>query len=68
LKKKPVRFGFISLKLKNKKKRAKQEKTEAKPSQTGFCPKKPNRTEISRFEPVLIFKKKINFVNFFNKN
>jgi len=26
-----------------------------KPSQTGFCPKKPNQTETGRFEPISVF-------------
>jgi len=59
-------FGFISKKPKKpnrnrKKNRAKTEKTEPKPekpSQTGlnrFFPKKPNRTETGRFDPVSVF-------------
>ena len=69
-----VRFRFISLKPKKpnqtqtqtKKNRAKQEKTEPKSSQTGFCPKKPNWTETSRFELVSVFfLKKILFGYFF---
>jgi len=35
------------------KNRVKQKKAK-KPSQTGFCPKKPNRTETGRFEPFLV--------------
>ena len=55
----------------------KTEKTEPKPekpSQTGlnrFCPKKPNRTETGRFDPVSVFffkKKNIGLVIFFDKN
>ena len=36
-------------------------KNRAKPVWTGFCPKKPNRTETGRFDPVSVFffKKKI---------
>jgi hypothetical protein len=52
---------------KTKKNKAKPEK----PSQTGlnwFCPKKPNRTETSRFEPVLVFFFKFSLIIFFNKN
>jgi hypothetical protein len=61
---KPKKSNRIELKpKKTKKNRAKPEKTKptrAKPkklSQTGlnqFCPKKPNRTETSRFEPVSV--------------
>jgi len=38
-------------------------KNRAKPVWTGFCPKKPNRTETGRFDPVSVrffFKKKIS--------
>jgi hypothetical protein len=38
-----------------KKTKPKPKKTKKKPSQTGFCSKKPNRTETGRFEPVLVF-------------
>jgi hypothetical protein len=48
----------------NRKNRARTEKTEPKPektkpkprkpSQTGFCPKKPNRIETGRFDPVSV--------------
>jgi len=38
-----------------KKTKPKPKKNKKKPSQTGFCSKKPNRTETGRFEPVLVF-------------
>jgi hypothetical protein len=55
------------------KNRAKTEKTELKPekpSQTGlnrFCPKKPNRTETGRFDPISVFfqKKIFSLIIFF---
>ena len=64
---------------KNRKNRAKIEKTKpnqknrAKPVWTGFCPKKPNRTETGRFDPVSVqfwffFLKKFGLVIFFYKN
>jgi hypothetical protein len=78
---KPKKSNRIELKPeKTEKNRAKPEKTKptrAKPkklSQTGlnrFCPKKPNRTEIGRFELFLIrfqFFLKIQFSYFFYKN
>jgi hypothetical protein len=43
----------------------KPKKTGKKPGQTGFCLKKPNRT--NRFEPVSV-KKKFDLVIFFYKN
>ena len=68
----------------NRKNRAKPKKTEPKPSQnrknrvkpiwTGFCPKKPNRTETGRFDPVSVRfrvffkKKKFGLITFFDKN
>jgi hypothetical protein len=75
-------FGFISLKPKKpnqtqtkkknwKKNRVKPEKTKPKPkkpSQTGFYPKNPNRTETDRFKLILVFLKKIQFNYFFYKN
>jgi len=78
LKNRPVRFcfGFISLKLK-KPNRIQTEKTEPnrkktsqteKPSKAGFCPKKPNRTETGRFEPVLVFFLNFGLVIVFDKN
>jgi hypothetical protein len=45
----------------------KQSQNRAKPVWTGFCSKKPNRTETSRFEPVSVFFK-IQFGYFFDKN
>jgi len=49
--------------------RTRTEKNRAKPVWTGFCPKKPNGTEIGRFEPVLVFVlKNFDFVTFFDKN
>ena len=64
-------FGFISLKLK-KPNQIQTKKNKKKLSQTVFCPKKPNRTETDRFEPVSVrfrfFKKKIQFNYFFYKN
>ena len=69
-KNRPVRFGFISLKLK----KLNQTQTERKPNRakpvwTGFCPKKPNRTETGQFEPVSV-NVFLNFglVFFFYKN
>jgi hypothetical protein len=53
---KPKKPSRIQTK-KPEKNRAKQEKNRAKPkkpSQTGFCPKKPNQTETGRFEPVSV--------------
>jgi hypothetical protein len=47
------------------------EKTEPKPVWTGFCSKKPNRTETGRFEPVSVsvfFKKNSVWLCFFDKN
>ena len=82
-------FGFISLKPKKPNRtelnsnRKKLEKIEPKPSQTEktdpnrfesvVVQKKPNRTKISRFEPVLVqfrffFKKNFGLVIFFYKN
>ena len=58
LKNRPVRFGsgFISLKPnRNEPKPEKNKKNWVKPVWTGFCPKKPNRTETGRFEPVSVF-------------
>jgi hypothetical protein len=77
-KNRPVRFWFFKSGTKktelnpNRKNRAKPEKNLAKPIWTGFCSKKPNRTETGRFEPVSVqfrfFKKKIQFGYFFDKN
>jgi len=86
-KNRPVQFdfGFISLKPKkpnrtqtekNWAKLAKNRvkpKNQAKPVWTGFCPKKPNRIETGRFEPVPVrfrffFIKKFSVVTFFDKN
>ena len=43
-------------------------KNQAKPIWTGFCLKKPNRTETGRFEPVSVLKKNSVWLLFFNKN
>jgi len=57
-KNRPVWFRFYKPETeKNRGKPKKPSQTE-KPSQAGlnlFCPKKSNRTETSRFEPVLVF-------------
>ena len=72
-KNRPVWFQFYKPETeKNRGKPKKPSQTE-KPNQAGlnlFCPKKSNRTETSRFEPVLVFfqKKKIDLVTFFDKN
>jgi hypothetical protein len=66
-----VRFGFGFISLKPKKsnqiesKPKKPSQTGKKTSQTGFYPKKPNRTEISRFD---FLKKNSVYLLFFNKN
>jgi len=39
----------------NRKNEKNPSQTEPKPSQTGFCSKKPNRTETGLFELVLVF-------------
>jgi len=79
-KNRPVRFRIYKSDIKKtklnqtepkQKNRAKPEKNRAKPkkpSQTGFCLKKLNRTETGRFEPVSVrfwFFKKINLIFFF---
>ena len=55
---KKLTFGFISLKLKKpnwtKKKPSQTGKNRVKLVWTGFCPRKPNRIEIGRFEPVSV--------------
>jgi hypothetical protein len=69
-------FGFISLKPKKpnrtqtEKNREKNRAKPENPSQTGFCPKKLNRTETGRFEPVSVFFKKYSvwLLFFFYKN
>jgi len=78
-KNRPVRFRFFKPGTKktelnpNRKNWAKPKKNPVKPIWTGFCSKKPNRTETGRFEPVSVqfrffFKKKIQFGYFFDKN
>jgi hypothetical protein len=57
-----VRFWFYKPKTepnwiqteKNRKKTEPKPSQTEKPSQTGFYPKKPNRTETGRFEPVSV--------------
>ena len=70
-----VRFWFYKPEINKKRTESKPEKkpsqTGKKPSQTGknqaklvwtdFFPKKPNRTETGRFEPVSVFLKKNKF-------
>jgi len=59
---------------KNRKKPSQNGKNRAKPVWTGFFPKKPNRTETGRFDPVSVRfrfffqKKKFGLVTFFDKN
>jgi len=75
-KNRPVRFGFGFLSLEPKKSnetkpnpnRKKPSQNQAKLVWTGFCSKKPNRTETGQFEPVSVFKKKFSLVTFFDKN
>jgi hypothetical protein len=56
-----VWFWFYKSKIKKtepkpkQKKPGKNRKNQAKPVWTGFVLKKPNRTEIDRFEPVSVF-------------
>jgi hypothetical protein len=63
-------FGFISLKPTKPIRTEPTGKNRAKPIWTGFCPKKPNRTETGRFEPVSFrfFFFLIRFSYFFYKN
>ena len=81
LKNRPVRFGFITKKLKKPNRTEtdkKPEKNRAKPenpSQNRFEPvfslKKANRTETGRFDPISVFfskQKKFNLITFFDKN
>jgi len=51
-------------KIEPNKKTEKTEPNRKNPSQTGFCSKKPNRTETGRFEPVRFFFK-FGLVTFF---
>ena len=74
-KNRPVQFRFYKSKTEktepnpNRKKPEKNRAKPKKPIQTGFCPKKPNRTETGRFELVLVFFFKYRFGYFlFDKN
>jgi len=83
-KNRPVRFRFYKQKTKKTELNRNRQKTEPKPRKpsqnrknraklvwTGFCPKKPNRTETGRFDPVSVFffkKKYFGLVIFFDKN
>jgi len=58
LKNRPVRFSFISLKLK----KPNRIQTEKNPEKNRA---KSNRTETGRFEPVSIFLKNFSLINFF---
>jgi hypothetical protein len=79
-KNRPVQFGFGFISLKPKKPNwiektepnwkkpsqiKKNRKNRAKPVWTSFCPKKLNRTETGRFEPVSVFFFKFSLVTFF---
>jgi hypothetical protein len=70
-KNRPVRFRFYKPKTEktepnpNRKKPEKNRVKPKKPIQTGFCPKKPNRTETGRFELVLVFFLNIDLVTFY---
>ena len=63
-----VWFCFYKSKIKKTEPKPKQKKTgknQAKPVWSGFVLKKPNRTEIDRFEPVSVFFKKIFRFSYF---
>jgi len=73
-----IRFRFYKQKTEKTEQNPNRKKTEpnqknlsqnrenrAKPVWTGFCPKKPNRTETGWFDPVSVFLKKNRFGYFF---